>query len=202
MKSPLRTDLKVVRFLKLRVMNAPLLLGIIISLTACTQQLRPPILCTTSTMEFVDTYYDLDLNLNIAFDDFGALNQCAKTLQKPILTIYGCWGCVGHYRAIWEPLTQEDVRLILQEDFLIRYYHVDDRTALPDSIAQRSSAKNIGQYFLEKQQTKYQVAHQPFYTITNWKEEDLTPPINHVPRTQLKRFKSFLIKGRSSYIHE
>ncbi|WP_196887465.1 hypothetical protein [Aureivirga sp. CE67] len=152
-------------------------------------------LCDLTNFENNKNYEELYLNLNITYDDFGPLNKCAKEQNKPILTIYGCYACLGDRNVIWGTLAHKELKKNLQEKFLIRYYHVDSRTPLPDSIQEKTNFKTIGKYFSAKQIIKYQNNSQPFFTITDWKESDLTEPIGYVSKNEYLKFKQFLEDG-------
>ena len=154
--------------------------------------------CIHANFELIKNYDDLRLNLKIAFNDFGSLNKCAKELNKPILTIYGCHGCMGYPKAVWQPLADKEVNSILRDDFLIRFYHIDDKVPLPDSIIYETQVKTIGEFFKAKQINNYQIETQPLYTITDWKENDLSEPLGYVSRTEMEKFREFIRNGKKN----
>jgi len=163
------------------------------SIANCTQE--QDVECNISNFETIENYNDLMLNLNIAYNDLGELNKCSRKSKKPILTIYGCYTCIGNPYGLWRPLANKEVNPILQKGFLIRYYYIDDKSLLPDSIAQWTNFNTIGEYFANKQAQKYKVYSQPFYTITNWKEQDLTDPISYVGKDEQEMFNNFIFSG-------
>ena len=169
----------------------------LITLLGCTQPIESG--CDSAKFELMDRFGELELNLEIAYDDFGYVNECAKALDKPILTIYGCYSCISFRIGVWRPLGDEEVNSILQKDFLIRYYHVDNKLPLPDSIQLRSSAKNIGHFFLSKQRNNYDRHYQPLYTITDWRENDVIEPVGYVDKSEMEKFREFVKKGKAAY---
>lgn len=177
-----------------------LLIGLI-TLIGCAENRSDN--CNHVNLEFVEKYADLNLNLKIAFDDFGNINKCAKELKKPILTIYGCYACLGYQKGVWQPLADEEVNSILQNDFLIRYYHIDNKSPLPDSIISETQFKTVGEFFKAKQINNYQIYSQPIYTITDWKENDLTEPfVGYVSRNEMEKFIIFIRKGKIPYVNK
>ncbi len=178
--------------------------GILISLMTiigCVE--NNPDNCNLVDWVFVENYDDLNLNLKIAFDDFESINKCARKSNKPILTIYGCIGCFGDPKEVWRLLADKRVNTILQNNFLIRYYHIDNKTPLPDSIISKTEFKTVGDFFLDKQITNYQTNSQPLYAITDWEENDITDPImGHFSTDRMTEFRDFIIKGKTTYANK
>jgi|GEM_PF-2022868 len=171
----------------------------LISLTGCVNNKEDKAInCPYVDWDTFDKYYGLQSNLDVAINDLGNINLCAKELNKPILTIYGCWACVGDQKGVIHPLTNKKINNLLNEKFLIRHYYVDDKTLLPDSLI-KNDVKTVGKYFSNKQANSYRSNSQPFYTITDWREKDLTNPISYVPRKKVNEFESFLLKGLEAF---
>lgn len=175
------------------------LISIVVSLMSCAHRERKAP-CPAVRFERMETYYDMDLQLDVAYDDLGPLNACAKAVNKPILTIYGCYACIGYEPGVWIPLADPEVNSLLRESFLIRYYFLDNQDPLPDSLQNESGAKTTGAYFLAKQINTYQVNSQPLYTITDWEEKDLVDPIPYVSRKDLGKFRTFIKQGMANYL--
>lgn len=155
-------------------------------------------ICNAS-FEKIDSLYDLKIQLNV-FYDLEQAKKCSEITGKPILTIYGCYACVGDPNVMWEIVNVNEIHKIVSEKFILNYLYVDDKKPVNDSINQiidfnGKRIQNIGQFNSNRQITRYKAFYQPMYTITNYKDIDLTEPIGYTTLDNKKSFEEFLTKG-------
>jgi thiol:disulfide interchange protein DsbD len=134
----------------------------------------------------------------LVFHDLIRATEYAKLKNFPILldfTGHACQNCRKTESTVW---TNDEIRPLLQQKFVIASLYCDDRTPLPASevryseIAKRK-IKNIGNKWAEMQIEKYNSFQQPLYVVIDHEGNDLTEAIGYTPN--IKKYKSFLLDG-------
>lgn len=160
--------------------------------------------CSSSAKK-IDSIGELKIDLNVFFNDVEQAKKCVEITAKPILTIYGCYACVGDNKVMWEILSVSEIHRIVAEKFIVSYLYVDDKTSVNDSISQTVDyngirIQNIGQLNSNRQVSRYNTFYQPMYSITNYKDIDLAEPIGYTPLAKWKNFEKFLAKGLNKQV--
>jgi cytochrome c biogenesis protein CcdA/thioredoxin-related protein len=134
----------------------------------------------------------------LVFHDLKTATKYAREKNLPILldfTGHACQNCRKMESSVW---TNDEIRPLLQNKFVIASLYCDDRTPLPanevhySEIAQRQ-VKNVGNKWAELQIKKYKSFQQPLYVIIDHEGRDLTEAIGYTPN--IKSYKTFLLKG-------
>ena len=167
--------------------------------------------CSDSNREFncyenaekVETLHGLDINLCVFFNNLDAAKKISASTGKPILTIFGCYTCVGYSAGIWEKIVDYNTHKLIKENYLVCYLYVDDKIMLKDTSYvildyKQKPIKIIGDYNLNRQISRYNCNAQPFYSITNSQDKDLVEPLNFIATLKKNSFLNFIKQGLKS----
>lgn len=148
------------------------------------------------------TLFKFPHDLNGFFDYKEALSF-AKEVNKPLLldfTGHGCVNCRDIESRVW---SDEGIRKILNNDYVLVSLYVDDKTILPEqdwyiSDYDNKVKKSIGKQNADLQITKFNNNAQPFYIIIDpYSEQNINNPFGY--DLSIENNKNFLINGLSKY---
>jgi thioredoxin-related protein len=133
----------------------------------------------------------------LVFHDLEKGRAYAKKRNLPILldfTGHACQNCRKTESTVW---TNDEIRPMLQKQFVIISLYVDDREMLPTSeqrVSKLSGAiRTVGNKWADYQMTRYKSFQQPLYVVTDHEGNDLTKAIGYTP--DIKSYKQFLEGG-------
>ena len=126
-----------------------------------------------------------DFNLNPhttvepKFKDYEAGMAYARSVGKPVLidfTGFGCVNCRKMEAAVW---TNNQVRNLIDKDYVLISLYVDDKTPLPETIEVQENGKTtklrtVGNRWSYLQRTKFGANAQPFYVLLDGNGDPLT----------------------------
>ena len=133
----------------------------------------------------------------LVFHDLEKGRAYAKKRNLPILldfTGHACQNCRKTESTVW---TNDEIRPMLQKQFVIISLYVDDREALPANEQRVSKLsgpiRTVGNKWADYQMTRYKSFQQPLYVVTDHQGNDLTQAIGYTP--DIKSYKKFLEGG-------
>ena len=135
-----------------------------------------------------------------AFDDYDKALAYSKKVNKPMLldfTGLGCTNCRKMEDAVW---SNQSVKSILTNDYILVSLYVDDRKSLDKPYVSEITGKKIrrvGQKWAEFQFERYQQQGQPYYVIVDEEENTLNKPVAYDP--DVERYKSWLLDGLKQF---
>ncbi|MEN9742937.1 MAG: hypothetical protein RLZZ65_742 [Bacteroidota bacterium] len=137
----------------------------------------------------------------LVFHDLEKGKEYAKKKNLPILldfTGYACQNCRKTESTVW---TNDEIRPLLQKQFVIVSLYVDDRTPLPANEVRVSklsgNIKTVGNKWADLEMQKYGSFQQPLYVVIDHDGNDLTQAIGYTP--DIKAYKKFLESGMQRF---
>lgn len=179
-------------------MNRGLYLILILSiLTSCLNQNYKPI------CEIVPDNYNYGYKDQYGYTIYHNLEQaklCSESTGRPILIMFASWRCLSDRHTIWAIFEDENVKKIINENYLLTMLYVDDTTKLTkiDSSVRTYNGKvieTVGVYNLNIEIVNFQVNAMPLYVIVDYKMNTIVEPIGYVNKNNKKQFTDFLMKG-------
>ncbi|MCH2230789.1 MAG: thioredoxin family protein [Crocinitomicaceae bacterium] len=142
------------------------------------------------------------------FHDYDQAQAYAKEVNKPLFVDFTGWNCVN-CRKMEEGVWVEDgVYESLRDDVVIVSLYVDERTELPKS-EQKTGVKvgdrtrdmiTVGDKWMIKQITEYNIAAQPYYVMQTPNGEDLSNgSADFQNHSDPAVFKEWMEKGLSEF---
>ena len=136
------------------------------------------------------------------FHDLDKGRAYAKLKNLPILvdfTGHACANCRKTESTVW---TNDAIRPILNNKFVIVSLYCDDRELLPESEWKYSeniqgTIKNVGNKWSDYQIQKYGQISQPLYIVQDLEGNDLTEAIGYTPN--IDEYLAFLEKGIKAF---
>ena len=136
------------------------------------------------------------------FNDYAKGLAYAKTVNKPVMldfTGYACVNCRKMENNVW---SDEKVLNVLKNEVVLISLYVDDKRELPKSEQTVSKETGneittIGDKWTEFIITKYKTNTQPFYVLTDLKEQKLNTPISYTPN--INEYLAWLKAGISKF---
>ncbi len=141
------------------------------------------------------------------FKDLDEGMAYACKVNKPVIldfTGYSCANCRKMEENVW---SQDRIRKVLTNDFVLISLYVDERADLPEAehqVVERldrpGTTKKIDQvgekwhYFQEK---TYRINTQPYYVLTSPSGELLNPPVSYTP--DVNDYEQFLQCGLTTF---
>jgi thiol:disulfide interchange protein DsbD len=134
----------------------------------------------------------------LVFHDLYKGRAYAKERNLPILmdfTGHACQNCRKTESTVW---TNDEIRPLLQKNFVIISLYVDDHEPLPESEQRYSKElggkiRDVGNKWAEYEVINYKSFQQPLYVVTDHEGKDLTETIGYTP--EIDSYKKFLLKG-------
>ncbi len=149
------------------------------------------------SVEFAADMHPVGDGSILVFHDLEKGRAYAKKRNLPILldfTGHACQNCRKTESTVW---TNDEIRPMLQKQFVIISLYVDDRQMLPASEQRVSKLsgqiRTIGNKWADYQMTTYKSFQQPLYVVTDHEGNDLTQAIGYTP--DIKSYKKFLEGG-------
>jgi thiol:disulfide interchange protein DsbD len=137
----------------------------------------------------------------LVFHDLEKGRAYAKKRNLPILldfTGHACQNCRKTESTVW---TNDEIRPLLQKQFVIISLYVDDRQALPANEQRVSKLsgpiRTVGNKWADYQMTRYKSFQQPLYVVTDHQGNDLTKAIGYTPDVSIH--KDFLEGGIKAF---
>lgn len=138
----------------------------------------------------------------IVFTDYNKGLAYAKKVNKPVMldfTGYACVNCRKMENNVW---SDEKVLNILKNNVVLISLYVDDKRELPKmeqtiSKITGNEITTIGDKWTEFIITKYKTNTQPFYVLTDLKEQKLNAPISYTPN--IDEYLAWLKDGISKF---
>lgn len=154
-----------------------------------------------SLTAYYSQMHEVDGGIKV-FHDLELGKEFAKKVNKPILldfTGYNCANCRRTESTVW---TNDKVRPILSNDFVIVSLYVDDKTALPKeeqtySKILDSKKRFVGHKWSEFQIERYKQVSQPLHVVLDVEGNDLTKAIGYTPN--IDSYQAFLKEGLQNF---
>ena len=156
---------------------------------------------------FAPPMYTQDFNLYVdeveaEYHDYEQGMQAALQAGKPVIvdfTGYGCVNCREMEASVW---TDDKVRDIMREDYILISLYVDDKTplAVPMEVVengQKRTLKTVGDKWSYLQRYKFGANAQPFYVILDNEGQPLTG--SYAFDKNVDHFLEFLNQGLDNY---
>ena len=132
------------------------------------------------------------------YKDYEMGMQAAKSAGKPVMidfTGFGCVNCRKMEAAVW---TDERVKDMITNDYVLIQLFVDDKTPLPEPIEvmennQPRKLRTVGDKWSYLQRTKFGSNTQPFYVLLDNEGNLLTSPRSY--DEDIDAYISFLKEG-------
>ena len=136
------------------------------------------------------------------YKDYDSGIQAAKAEGKPVMidfTGFGCVNCRKMEAAVW---TDNRVKDMITNDYVLIQLFVDDKTPLPEPIEvmennQPRKLRTVGDKWSYLQRTKFGSNTQPFYVLLNNEGNLLTSPRSY--DEDIDAYISFLKEGLKKY---
>ena len=136
------------------------------------------------------------------YKDYDSGMQAAKAAGKPVMidfTGYGCVNCRKMEAAVW---TDDRVKDLITNDYVLIQLFVDDKTPLPEPIEvvennQPRKLRTVGDKWSYLQRTKFGSNTQPFYVLLDNEEKPLATPRSY--DEDVEAYISFLKEGLRNY---
>lgn len=138
-------------------------------------------------------------------NDYEKALQLAKEQHKPILIDFTGWACVNCRKMEENVWPKDEVKVLIQQDYILVSLYVDDRKLLPEdeqflyttSAGLKKEIKTIGDKYATMQTENFVNNSQPFYVLISPDEKLLTRPVGYTP--DAKEYASWLQCGLDAY---
>lgn len=138
------------------------------------------------------------------YDDFDEALAHAKEVNKPLLLDFTGWACVNCRQMEETVWTDEEVKRILEEDFVLVSLYVDDKVELPldqqgvfefeaDGKSKKKKIKTIGNKWATFQTHVFNNNSQPYYVMLTPDGELMGNPVGYTP--DVETYKEYLKCG-------
>ena len=125
-------------------------------------------------------------------NDYEKALQLSKEQHKPVLIDFTGWACVNCRKMEENVWPDENVKALIEKDFILVSLYVDDRKQLPDdhqflftsSDGSKKPIKTVGDKFITLQSENFKNASQPLYAIISPDERVLTLPVGYTPNAK------------------
>ena len=136
------------------------------------------------------------------FTDYDLGMAYARQHNKPVMldfTGYGCVNCRKMELAVW---TDEQVRNIINNDYVLITLFVDDKTPLPQKIEIEENGasrtlRTVGDKWSYLQRVKFGANAQPFYVLIDNEGHPLNKSYSY--DEDIPKYVEFLKKGLENY---
>lgn len=114
------------------------------------------------------------------FDDYESGMEYARKQGKPVLVDFSGYGCVNCRKMEASVWINDEVKRILEQDYVLITLMVDDKAALPEIIeveenGQKVKLRTIGDKWSYLQRHKFGANAQPFYVALDHNGKPLSP---------------------------
>lgn len=136
------------------------------------------------------------------FKDFEAGMQAAAAQGKPVMvdfTGFGCVNCRQMEAAVW---TDEKVKDLIENEYVLISLYVDDKTPLPEIMevqenGQTRKLRTVGDKWSYFQRTKFGSQTQPFYVLLDHNGKPLNKSYSH--DESVENYVEFLETGLKNF---
>lgn len=112
-----------------------------------------------------------------------------KAQHKPVLLDFTGWACVNCRKTEENVWPQQEVKTLIENDYILVSLYVDDRKALPDdqqftytnTTGKKKAIVTIGDRFATMQAENFSSVSQPLYVIITPDQQLLNKPIGYTP---------------------
>ena len=172
----------------------------------------PPQSYSESPMGFFGTSSDVKEDLPdgakigehgiITFTDYEKGLAYAKMVNKPIMLDFTGFACVNCRKMEINVWSDERVLHALKNDVVLISLYVDDKRPLPkkEQYVSKETGKeviSIGNKWTDFIITRYKTNTQPYYVLTDLKEQKLNEPISYTPN--IEEYLTWLKEGISKF---
>ena len=138
----------------------------------------------------------------ITFTDYKKGYAYAKLVKKPILLDFTGFACVNCRKMEINVWSDEQVLKILKNDVVLISLYVDDNRELPKeeqyiSKSTGNEVVTVGNKWSDFIITRYKTNSQPYYVLTDLKENNLNKAVGYTPNIQ--EYKAWLKDGISKF---
>jgi len=143
-----------------------------------------------------------DGEVHAQFDDYEAGMAYAARVGKPVMidfSGYGCVNCRKMEAAVW---TDQRVKHIIENDYILITLMVDDKTKLPkpqtiEENGKQRTLKTVGDRWSYLQRSKFGANAQPFYVLLDPTGIPLAP--SYAYNEDIPKYINFLEKGKRRF---
>ena len=156
---------------------------------------------------FAPPMYTQDFNLyknevHAAFNDYDAGMEYARKQNKPVMidfSGYGCVNCRKMENSVWQ---DNQVKSLLENNYVLITLMVDDKTPLEKSITVNEFGKTrnlrtVGDKWSYLQRFKFGSNAQPFYVLLNNQGQPIGPSYTY--NDNVNKYLQFLRNGLKKY---
>jgi len=138
----------------------------------------------------------------ITFTDYEKGLAYAKEVNKPIMLDFTGFACVNCRKMEINVWSDEKVLSVLKNEVVLISLYVDDKRELPkdQQYISKETGKEvvtIGNKWTDFIITRYKTNTQPFYVLTDLKEQKLNEPISYTPN--IEEYLAWLKDGVSKF---
>ncbi|HYF33061.1 MAG TPA: thioredoxin family protein [Chitinophagaceae bacterium] len=138
-------------------------------------------------------------------NDYEKALQLAKQTNKPILIDFTGWACVNCRKMEENVWTQQIVKSIIDQHFILVSLYVDDRMTLPAKDQQQyrsadgsvKTIRTVGDKYATFQTENFRNASQPLYVILSPSEKLMNLPVGYMPDAE--EYAAWLQSGLDAY---
>ena len=143
-----------------------------------------------------------EVTLDVVYDDYDQGMAAALQSGKPVLLAFAGHGCVNCHKMDATVLIDDQVKTLIDNDFVYITLMVDERTRLPQIIEKQEGDKTtrlrtVGDKWSYLQRHKFGAQSQPFYVILNHEAKPLAP--SHSYDESVPAFVEFLQTGLRNF---
>ena len=159
-----------------------------------------------SVSAFVPPLYTQDFNLYggefVEYDDYETGMREGAKQGKPVLVDFSGYGCVNCRKMEAAVLDNNEVRRLLEDNFVMIKLMVDDKAELPEPIVVTENGKevklrNVGDKWSYLQRYKFRANSQPYYVVLNADGSLAAGPVYY--DENVEKFTTFLNEGIKNY---
>ncbi|MGB8193530.1 MAG: thioredoxin family protein [Chitinophagaceae bacterium] len=122
-------------------------------------------------------------------NDYEKAIELARKTNKPVLIDFTGWACVNCRKMEENVWTQEQVKDLIEKNFILVSLYVDDRKTLPAKDQQQyktsdgsvKAIETIGDKYATFQSENFKNASQPLYAIISPDEKLMNLPVGYMP---------------------
>ena len=151
---------------------------------------------------FVPPLYTQDFNLYgdgfKEYDDYDKGMEAAQREGKPVFLDFSGYGCVNCRKMEGAVLDNENVRTLIEDNFVMIKLMVDEKRPLPQPMMVEENDKTVkldtyGDRWSYLQRYKFQANAQPYYVVLDGDGQLLSGPYSY--DENIDKFSNFLLKG-------
>jgi len=122
-------------------------------------------------------------------NDYEKALKLAKEQNKPLLVDFTGWACVNCRKMEEDVWPKEEVKVLIEKEYILVSLYVDDRQLLPEeeqflfttSNGYKKKIRTIGDKYATMQTETFANNSQPFYVLISPDEKLLTKPVPYTP---------------------